>query len=86
MDSFNPEWLVDIRRIFVIIPDDGEWRAGSKLASGLGFRAFVLHWEYPDELKDMADYLKEDRGGEIKEQLEEVLGLSESGQSLISLC
>jgi hypothetical protein len=84
-ESFDPKWLDDQRRLFVIIPDDGEYTAANDLAVALNWRAFVYHIDYPEKVKDPAGFLEEDRKDDLAEILEGVLGMSESDQSLLSL-
>jgi hypothetical protein len=84
-ESFNPDWISDWDKLFVIIPDEGEWKAANELAVGLNWRAYVQYLDYPEGVKDPAGYLEEDEKAELKEVLARVLDVRRTGKSLLSL-
>ena len=70
--SFNPEWLEDMRRKIVILPDaTGDDEAARRLAAGLGWRGRVVNLPYDDEVQDPADYLRREVGR--RDELERLL-------------
>jgi hypothetical protein len=71
-DSFRPEWLDDQRKEIIIIPDKplNEVESAKTLAGKLGWRGRVRVLDYPEGLKDCADYYKAGR----KEELQSLLG------------
>jgi hypothetical protein len=52
--SLSPESILSlqIRKRFVIIPDEGEEKEAHRLANSLGWRAKVKELDYPEECKD----------------------------------
>lgn len=74
-DSFQAEWLDSFRSDIIIVPDKGEdvnIKAGSvtegtawKLARKLGWRGSVKVLDYPDGMKDPADFYAAGRGKEL---------------------
>jgi hypothetical protein len=66
--SFDPGWLDNWRKKVVIIPDkEGDDKAASDLAAGLGWRATILRLPYDEQVSDPADYAKDSvqRKGEL---------------------
>jgi DNA primase len=53
----DPRSLDDVRKVIYIFPDRGEEREGMQLASKLGWRGKVIHYDYPEETKDPNDLL-----------------------------
>ena len=58
--SFDPAWLDHWRKPVTIIPDaEGDDKAASDLAAALGWRAKILRLPYDDDVRDPADYAKD---------------------------
>ena len=71
--TFRPEWLDDVRKKIVVIPDRGEEKEGMALVSRLGWRGEVFCLPYDDDTKDPADYLKFGRRDKIEKILQGAL-------------
>lgn len=67
--SFKPEWLQNIRKPILVIPDKGEDRAATALAGGLDWRGRVKMLRYPGEFKDPADYIAAGKGQDLLKEL-----------------
>lgn len=68
-DSFKPEWLDDYRKKIYIIPDRGEEDTALRLESKLGWRGHVLRLDYPDGIKDPADFYSTGRKDDLIAQI-----------------
>lgn len=54
--TFKSEWLDEVRKHIIIIPDRGEEPEAYRVLNGLGWRGRVGPLPYGDEIKDPADY------------------------------
>ena len=62
--TFRTEWLDDMRRKIVVLPDEtGDDEPARKLATRLGWRGSVMRLPYDETKKDPADYLQGGGGG-----------------------
>ena len=65
--TFRPEWLDDMRRQVVILPDaEGDDEPARKLSAALGWRGKVVRLPYDKKTTDPADYLGAGRREELK--------------------
>jgi len=68
-NTFNPEWLDNLRKKIYIIPDLGEEAQAYDLAAHLDFRGRVLNHEYPLDVKDCNGFYETGRGDLLRRQL-----------------
>jgi len=68
-DSFDPKWLEPFRKPIIFIPDKGEEATAMEHAGKLGWRAKVLHLEYPEGIKDPAGFLETGRRTQLFNQI-----------------
>ena len=68
-ESARPEWFDSIRKEIHIVPDIGERKTAFDLACKLGWRGEVFMPDYPDDCKDINDYLIHDEEG-LRNELE----------------
>lgn len=67
--AFNPEWLQEHRKQTYIIPDKEEEVEGFQLAAELGWRGKVVRLQYPEGIKDPADFLWQDKRSNLEKLL-----------------
>lgn len=64
-DSFKVDWVDGYRKRIIFVPDKGEETTADKYVNKLGWRGSVLKLDYPEDMKDPADYGSHD----MKQQL-----------------
>lgn len=69
MRSFDPDWLVEQRKMIYILPDAGEEEAAYKLVGRLGWRGKVIRLNYPESMKDPADFVQQGKANLLQVQL-----------------
>jgi hypothetical protein len=72
-DSFDEMWLHPFKKMFVIIPDQGEEGTAHGLAKRLSPWASVQTLPYPEGCKDPADFLATGRREELDNLLRRIL-------------
>ena len=70
-DSFDPLWLRWCHSIKYVLPDEGEEKAAQKLAMKVKAKTICL--DYPDGVKDPADYLWQRKRKELHNQLAKLM-------------
>lgn len=72
--GFRPEWLDAYRKPVYIIPDKGEELDGRKLANELGWRGKPILLDYPDGIKDPAQFVEVGKSKDLLSQLYKITG------------
>jgi len=67
--SFDPHWLDWYRHQIIVVPDIEERNSGVQLAGQLGWRGKLLMLDYPDGMKDPADFAQQNKRQELLAQL-----------------
>lgn len=65
-DLFNAEWLERYKKSIYVIPDKGEYASAMKLTKELDWRGNIIYLDYPDGMKDPADFASQGKLPELE--------------------
>jgi hypothetical protein len=67
--AFRSDWMNFWRGKIYICPDKGEEKEGLMLASQLGWRGNLVKLQYPDGIKDPADFVQQEKSSQFVNQI-----------------
>ena len=68
-DSFKVEWMDEYRKPIIFLPDKGEETTAAKYVSKLGWRGKLVTLDYPEGMKDPADFASHGMKDALRNQL-----------------